>query len=133
MASGQRESFDRAIQQWNVGDLTGYLDLYDEAIQLYGYSEVPMGKPEVRDFYRGIFEALADIELEIHEVVEDGFQLGCRFTMHGTHVGPMAGIEPTGRRVHQEGMTILRFGESGRVVERHSVADFGAVIRQLTE
>jgi predicted ester cyclase len=127
----KREAFDRAIAAWNRGDLDGYLDLYDERIALHGYSEAPMGKTEVRGFYQGIFDALSELVLEIHEVVEDGPQLGCRFTMRGTQTGELVGIAPTGRRIAQEGMTILRF-EDERVVERFSVADFGSVVAQLT-
>ena len=85
MASAQRRTFDRAIEAWNTGDLSRYLDLHDERIALHGYSDAPMGKAEVRGFYEQIFAAFSDIVLEIHEVVEDGSQLGCRFTMHGTH------------------------------------------------
>ncbi len=43
----------------------------------------------------------------------------------------MTRIAPTGRRVSQPGITILRF-DGERVVERHSVADFGSVVAQLT-
>lgn len=86
---------------------------------------------EVTAFYQGIFASLFDIELEIHEVVEDGISLGCRFTMHGTHTGELAGIVATGRRIHQPGFTILRFA-GDRVVERTSVADFAGVVAQLT-
>jgi len=116
---------------WNAGDLDGYLDLYDERIRLHGYSDAPMGKGEVGAFYRGIFDALSDIELEIHEVVEDETKLGCRFTMHGTHSGELAGIPATGRRVRQPGFTILRF-EGDRVIERYSIADFATVVAQIT-
>src|ERR1700730_8289376 len=97
--SEQRAAFDRAIDAWNAGDLTRYLELYSDRIQLHGYSEQPMGKAEVKGFYEGIFAALSDIELEIHEVIEQGTQLGCRFTMHGTHTGELAGIPATGRRI----------------------------------
>ena len=131
MPSDARRSFDKAIACWNAKDLDGYLELYDDRIELHGYSENPMGKAEVRSFYEGIFAVLSDIVLEIHEVVEDGPQLACRFTMHGTHTGELAGIAPTGRRVSQPGITILRFDGDG-VVERHSVADFGSVVAQLT-
>ena len=51
--------------------------------------------------------------------------------MHGTHTGEMAGIAPTGRRVAQPGVTILRF-EGEQVVRRYSVADFASVIEQIT-
>ena len=129
--SVQRKAFDQAIAAWNAGDLDGYLDLYDERIQLYGYSPEPMSKAQVRAFYDGIFAALSDIVLEIHEVVEDGNQLGCRFTMHGTHTGEMAGVAPTGRRVAQPGFTILAF-DGDKTVQRYSVADFGSVIEQIT-
>ena len=129
--SEQRAAFDRAVKSWNTGDLGGYLELYDERIQLVGYSEAPMGKAEVTAFYQGIFASLSDIELEIHEVVEDGMSLGCRFTMHGTHTGELAGVAATGRRVHRPGFTILRF-DGDRVVERTSVADFGGVVAQIT-
>ena len=128
--STQRAAFDRAIAAWNANDLGSYLDLYDERIALHGYSDEPMGKAEVREFYEGIFAALSDITLEIHEVVEDGSQLGCRFTMHGTHTGELAGIAPTGRRIAQPGLTILRF-DGTHVIARYSVADFGTVIAQL--
>lgn len=62
---------------------------------------------------------------------ETGPLLGCRFTMHGTHTGELAGIAPTGRRIQQPGLTILRF-ESDHVVERHSIVDMVTVIDQLT-
>ncbi len=76
-----REAFDAAIRAWNEGDLNRYLDLYAENISLYGYSDAPMGKVEVRELYEGIFAALSDLSLEIHEVVEDGLQLGCAVSL----------------------------------------------------
>jgi len=127
----RREAFDHAVAAWNAGDLDTYLELYDERIQLYGYAPEPMGKAEVRGFYQGIWDALSDLVLEIHEVVEDDTQVGCRFTMHGTHTGELAGIPPTGRRVSQPGFTILAF-DGDRVVHRHSVSDFATVIDQIT-
>jgi predicted ester cyclase len=129
--STQRDAFDRAIAAWNAGDLERYLELYDERIALHGYSSEPLGKTEVREYYETIFAALSHNVLEIHDVVEDGAQIGCRFTMYGTHTGALAGIAPTGRRVAQPGVTILVF-EGDRVISRYSVADFAAVVAQLT-
>jgi predicted ester cyclase len=129
--STQRDAFDRAVAAWNAGDLERYLELYDERIALHGYSSEPLGKTEVREYYEAIFAALSHNVLEIHDVVEDEAQLGCRFTMHGTHTGELAGVAPTGRRIAQPGITILVF-DGARVIERYSVADFGAVYAQIT-
>ncbi len=128
--SAVRNAFDAAIEAWNRGDLDGYLTLYDERIQLHGYSEAPMDKMAVREFYSAIWNQLSDIELEIHEVVEQDAWLACRFTMHGTHVAELAGVAATGRRIAQPGITILRF-EGDRAVERWSVADMHSVLVQI--
>jgi steroid delta-isomerase-like uncharacterized protein len=128
--SGVRDAFDDAIDAWNRGDLDRYLELYDDAIQLHGYSDTPMNKTEVRAFYATIWRQLADIRLEIHETVEHDDWLAARFTMHGTHVAELAGVPSTGKRITQPGMTILHFA-GARVVERWSVADMLAVLAQL--
>jgi hypothetical protein len=46
--TGPHEALAAALDNWNAGDLDGYLRLYDEAIRLHGYSPEPMGKAEVR-------------------------------------------------------------------------------------
>ena len=119
-SSAQREAFERAIRAWNDGNLNGYLELYDERIQLHGYSDRAMGNAEIRSFYEGIFEALSEIELVVHEIVETTTSSG---PVHPARQGSMAGVEPTGRRASLPGFTILRFG-APRPVERYSVPDF---------
>jgi steroid delta-isomerase-like uncharacterized protein len=128
--STKRIAFDRAIEQWNNGALDDYLELYDDGIQLHGYSEAPMDKATVRSFYRGLWEALGDLHLTIHEVVEDDDHLCCRFTMTGVHRGELSGVPATGATITQPGMTILRF-DGDRCVERWSVADMLAVLVQI--
>ena len=66
--STQRDAFDRAIVAWNAHDLDRYLELYDERIALHGYSDQPLGKAEVREYYETIFAALSNNVLEIHSV-----------------------------------------------------------------
>jgi hypothetical protein len=35
-----QQALSAALACWNAGDLGGYLSLYDEGIQLHGYSQV---------------------------------------------------------------------------------------------
>lgn len=84
MATSQ-QALDRALQSWNAGSLDGYLELYDDAIQLHGYSPQPMDKAEVRGFYDGIFRAFDSPKLEFHEMLWDGDACTIRFTMTGRH------------------------------------------------
>ena len=125
-----RAAFDRAIAHWNAGDLDAYLELYDEAIQLHGYAEAPMSKPEVAGMYRGLHDALGGIHIEVHDVVEEGDRLSARATMSGTHRAELFGVAGTGVHVVQPVITHLRFID-GRCVERWSVADTLAVLLQI--
>lgn len=128
--SPNRTAFDRAIACWNAGDLDGYLELYDPSILLHGYSEQPMSKPEVAGMYRGLHDALEDIHIEVHDVIEEGDRLSARATMSGTHQGELFGVPGTGVHVVQPVITHLRFVD-GRCVERWSVADTLAVLMQI--
>ena len=125
-----RNAFDAAIAAWNAGDLDRYLELYDEGIALHGYSEAPMGKAEVRGFYRGLFDALDDLHLDVVRVVEEGDVLAVHAVMSGTHTGDLFGVPATGTRIQQQVMTMLRFAD-GRCVERWSVADTLGVMAQI--
>lgn len=131
-----RDRVEQARQAWNAGDLDGYLTMYDETVQLHGYSPAPMDKATVTGFYQGIWAAFAaggkpNPELEFHEVLEQGDLYCCRFTMSGIHQGEFLGVPATGRGYALAGMTILRFGPAGTLVERWSVADFLGLLMQL--
>lgn len=125
-----RASFDTAIEAWNSGDLDRYLEMYDESILLHGYGDEPMTKPQVSDMYRGMFESIDGIHLDIHDVVEADDKLVARATLSGTHSGELFGVPATGRPIRQGVITILRFVD-GRCVERWSVADTLAVLVQI--
>ncbi len=125
-----RTAFDAAIAAWNAGDLDRYLELYDEGIALHGYSEAPMGKADVRGFYLGLFDALADLHLDVVRVVEEDHVLAVHAVMSGTHTGDLFGVAATGTRIQQQVMTMLRFAD-GRCVERWSVADTLGVMAQI--
>jgi C-1 hydroxylase len=125
-----RTTFDRAIAAWNAGDLEGYLELYDPDVALHGYSDRPMPLEEVRGFYQGVWTAIADPRITVHQVAEADDWVWCRATMSGTHAGEFFGVPATGRSVAQPVMTALRFVD-GRCVERHSVADMLPVLLQI--
>lgn len=130
MAGANRSVFDAAIDAWNAGDLDRYLEMYDDSIRLHGYGDQPMTKPEVAGMYRGMFEAIDGIHLDIHDVIESRDRLVARATLTGTHTGELFGVPGTGRSIHQAVITILRFAD-GRCLERWSVADTLAVLLQI--
>jgi predicted ester cyclase len=128
---------ETARQHWNRGNLAGYLELYDPAIKLHGYSPEPLDKAAVKTFYETIWSSLGaegkpNPQLEFHEILCNGGLYCCRFTMSGIHRGPFLGIAATGRPYALPGITIMRFGGDKRtVVERFSCADMLGLLVQV--
>lgn len=89
-----------------------------------------MTKPEVVGMYRGMFESIDGLHIELHDVAEIGDQLWARCTVSGTHSGELFGVAGTGRPISQGVMTVLRFVDA-HCVERWSVADTLAVLTQI--
>jgi predicted ester cyclase len=126
---------EKARQSWNVGDLDGYLNLYDPTIQLHGYGPEPMDKASVVGFYRMIWGAMAapgrsQPDLTFHEVMVDGAMYCCRFTMSGVHQGEFMGVSATELPYSLGGITMMRF-EGEAAVVRWSSADFLGLMTQL--
>jgi steroid delta-isomerase-like uncharacterized protein len=83
-----------------------------------------------RAFYHEIWNALPDGELQLHEVVAADDLVACRVTIDGTHAARLLDVPPTGRRLHLEAITILRFRD-GRIIERWNRQDDAGLMAQL--
>lgn len=53
-----------------------------------------------------------------------------RRTHHGTHLGPLGAIPPTGRTIAVTGIEVLRIA-NGRIVEFGHLDDFHGLLQQL--
>lgn len=131
VASENRAAVEQAGERFNAGDLDGYLELYDEGVALHGFPPgLPPGKDGARAFYGAVFAGLENRRLTFEDVIEEGDRLAFRFTFEATHEGDLLGLAPTGRQVHVDGLTILRF-RNGKVVERWQAAAEPTLMQQL--
>ncbi len=102
-----------------------------------GVSGVMGREDHIRD-YREFRTALPDLHLEIDDMLADGDKVVTRFTMTGTHTGPLRKartdtiIPPTGTKLKWTGMVIHRI-ENGKIVEGHVQYDYAGIARQIGE
>jgi predicted ester cyclase len=78
----------------------------------------------------GTREAFPDATFTIDDVVADGDTIAVRWTMTGTHEGPLADEEPTGRTVELAGMEFDRFTD-GLLRETWTQSDQLGLLRQV--
>lgn len=75
-------------------------------------------------------ESFPDMAFTIDDAVEEGEKVALRWTMTGTHDGPMFGIEPTGKEVELTAIEINRF-EDGALIETWTQSDMLGLMQQL--
>jgi predicted ester cyclase len=92
--------------------------------------DAPRGPVGFRHMVTLLRTAFPDIHYETEEIIGEGDKVVARTRMTGTQTGPLFGIPPTGKRVEQEQIHIVRF-EAGKAVEHRAVRDDLAMMRQL--
>ncbi len=115
---------------FNQGKLATADELISPSFLNHAAPGSPPGPASFRQlvlFYRNAFP---DVKFTIEDILADGDKVVMRNSFSGTHQGTFMGIAPTGRRVSQEQIHIVRVA-NGQVVEHWAVRDDLSLLRQL--
>jgi steroid delta-isomerase-like uncharacterized protein len=88
------------------------------------------GPAEFKPFVRNLRGALPDLHMTIEDLIAAGDKVTIRITVEGTHKGGHLGVAPTGRRVHIEGLVVIRIA-NGQIVEGWNSWDQLGLLRQI--
>ena len=80
------------------------------------------GSEGVKRMVRVARTAFPDLSVTVERAIAEGDIVAFHFTLTGTHLGVIAGIAPTGKRVTIAGMDFVRV-EDGQVTDVWSVQD----------
>jgi predicted ester cyclase len=87
-------------------------------------------KDGVRVLYRRLRDAFPDFHPVIHWQTVDGDVVTTYKTYHGTHRGPLFGIDPTGRKIQFETVDAMRV-RNGKITDHWGVANLFSLMQQL--
>jgi steroid delta-isomerase-like uncharacterized protein len=116
---------------FNHGDFSGVSAHVAE--DYIDHSPIPAPGPGPEGFagrMGGLRAAFGELRIAIHEVSAVGDRVWFRWTMEGNHVGPFAGVEPTGRPMSIEGIN-LEVVDGDKIVEHFSQFDRATLLQQL--
>lgn len=121
----------RLMDIGNSGDLDQLDELLspDVVYRTSGYPEM-RGIDAWRAFVEAARSAFPDIKATIDKITAEGDTVTYRYTYTGTHRGEWLGIEPTGRRISVEVISMDRVVD-GKVVESIEVSDTLDILQQL--
>ena len=127
------EGFERMFNQ-------GDLEYVEEATAAGGVDhQEGLGTdfiPHLQQVITALRNAFPDLRFEVHEILAEGDIVATRSTMTGTHrgrleLGPLAAIEPGGKRTEVPHMHFFRYDADGRVVDLWHVWDTPKLARDL--
>lgn len=123
---------EQAIGCLNSGDLEGYMSMYSPEARFVGYPvEVPPTYAGVRAFYAELLGAVKNFSVEPIDIFAAGQRVVVRYLVGGDHTGEFMGAPPTSHQLAVEGLTILYFGDDGKVLHRVNRLDELAFLNQI--
>ena len=126
-----RPALENLTRRWIEAIAGGRLDAFDDLVAPDACDRSgpdPSYGPEAfKARAAAVRAAFGSIDLRVEDLVVEGDAIAWRWALTGTHVGPFAGVAPTGRRIALRGVNFQRVA-AGRVVEHWTMVDvFGAV------
>jgi len=117
------ETLQKATSQFKLGDLEGYLKLYEDSVIHHGFSsKIRPGVAGLRDHYTTLLRGFPDMSIDTEDMISDGEKLAHRFLFSGTHKGEFLGLPASGKVVRAPGVHIHLF-KNGRAIEAWQVFD----------
>jgi steroid delta-isomerase-like uncharacterized protein len=121
-----------AVNRWvdciNTGNLEAVDDIFAPTFVCYT-TDMP-GPEGARAAVRMFRAAFPDLVVELEDVITDGTSVAFRTNIHGTHLGDLMGIPPTGKYMAIVAIDVFR-GEDGKWVEGWDVFDRLGMMQQL--
>jgi len=117
---------------WNAGALEACESIFsaDYVGHLPGLPAPVHGPGEFRQLVEVYRTGFPDVHLTVHDMIASGDRVVVRWLSQGTHLGPMMGMPPSGRRMEMMGISIFRM-EGGRVAEEWEGFDTMSLMQQL--
>lgn len=109
-------------------------EVADELIAEDYVSHGPQAPPaEGRDGVRervGLYQESVDGHWEVQDIFSVGDRVAARWTGTGTHRGELMGIDPTGRPIEVEAISLFRIAD-GKIAEEWTVWDALGLLQQV--
>lgn len=106
----------RALEDLNGAERERFFALYSPGVELHGYPDGVETLDDLREFYASLWDTYEDARVEVIDAVAEADFVTVRFVWHGGDISA-------------PGLLLLRFDDSGHVVERWQESSELAVLR----
>lgn len=113
-------------------DVDGVLSFYSDDVVFVDISmdEPLVGKPAMREFMEGLYEAFPDLRVENVNAFGDDVHVAAEYDLLGTNDGPFDGQPPTGMSFRVQAVSVYE-ARGGTFVRETFYWDSASLLRQL--
>ncbi|MET0498940.1 MAG: ester cyclase [Steroidobacteraceae bacterium] len=110
-------------------------DLVDEALAS-SWNDIPLapgqgpGPEGIKPIIRSFMQAFPDVQISIHDMMQEPGRIGVRAEISGTHLGEILGIAATGKKVSFR-LHEFHLLDGERVTTTHHMEDWFSLFLQL--
>lgn len=122
------ENYAEAI--WNQKDLHVIDQLLHPEIVIHSLLGKFQGRQAMKDVVQAWLEAFPDLAVTTLSTLTEVDKVMIQWKAQGTHQGVFKGIQPTGKPVHYEGVTIYRIQEQ-KIIEYWAYLDMHYLFHQI--
>ena len=123
---------EQLVEAWNSHDAVQAARCYAPNFEGadIGQTAPLHGRQEMEEYFARFFTAFPDVQLRVDSVVADEDRYAIAWTAHGTHLGKLMNIPPSGKHVSVHGITMLRT-QTGQVIHAQTVWDMAGLLRSI--
>jgi len=96
----------------------------------YGHEPPGRGLQGAKSDHQEFTRAFGDARFDIDEMFGADDRVAVRWTVHGPHTGPFAGLSPTQKKIAVRGISLYRLHD-GKITETRNLPDLLALFTQL--
>jgi steroid delta-isomerase-like uncharacterized protein len=119
-----RDHYEELVNRKNLAAADH--QLAPEFVDLSAPPGTPRGPEAAKQAMHRLHAALPDVWVTLDDVIAEGDRVAVRATWRGTHMGPLFGHPPPGKKVTLTGMVFWRVA-NGRIVERCATLDLSGL------
>lgn len=121
----------RAAQSYAAGDTSNVDELYaPDFVDHNAQPGTPPGREGIKAGIAAFHQAFPDLTYTLEDLIAEGDRVVDRGIVTGTHLGPLFGMPPTGKRIRVEAIDIFRIA-NGKIAEWWHQEDDLGLFQQL--
>jgi tetratricopeptide (TPR) repeat protein len=128
-----------SFSAYQTGDLEAMFKDYDLEVLTYSPGNAPVRraldslKMRTKSNHTYFTTAFPDLKNELLSAVAEGDYVMLYFESSGTWKGEAVPFKPTGKSFKARDVSVFKFNEAGKIIERHFVMPFSQITNQVSE